>query len=149
MHQIPTPRKPKTTSQKRRGKNTTHPLTHVQVTDSSELIISSDYSRDHSTRNEDSKFHTSIDQIEIQQLKETSFFRKRKIISLGFFFSSNGTNKHKSKTLRILQSVSPLQVDTTQKRGCVPSEVCKEQMAILQTLRQGYQKKLINFPKNH
>nr|AEZ48737.1 hypothetical chloroplast RF2 [Molineria capitulata] len=46
----------------------------VQVTDSSQLKGSSDQSRDHfdSIRNEDSEYHTLIDQTEIQQLKERS-----------------------------------------------------------------------------
>nr|YP_009092723.1 hypothetical protein ycf2 [Eustrephus latifolius]YP_009092743.1 hypothetical protein ycf2 [Eustrephus latifolius]AIR12577.1 hypothetical protein ycf2 [Eustrephus latifolius]AIR12580.1 hypothetical protein ycf2 [Eustrephus latifolius] len=46
----------------------------VQVTDSSQSNGSSDQSRDHfdSIRNEDSEYHTLIDQIEIQQLKERS-----------------------------------------------------------------------------
>nr|VVW91112.1 unnamed protein product [Nymphaea colorata] len=44
----------------------------VQVTDSSQLKGSSDQSRDHfdSIRNEDSEYHTLINQTEIQQLKE-------------------------------------------------------------------------------
>lgn len=46
----------------------------VQVTDSSQSKGSSDQSRDHfdSIRNEDSEYHTLIDQTEIQQLKERS-----------------------------------------------------------------------------
>nr|YP_009469195.1 Ycf2 [Asarum sieboldii]YP_009469224.1 Ycf2 [Asarum sieboldii]AVD53987.1 Ycf2 [Asarum sieboldii]AVD54016.1 Ycf2 [Asarum sieboldii] len=46
----------------------------VQVTDSSQLKGSSDQSRDHfdSIRNEDSEYHTLINQTEIQQLKEGS-----------------------------------------------------------------------------
>ncbi|RVW87845.1 Protein Ycf2 [Vitis vinifera] len=46
----------------------------VQVTDSSQLKGSSDQSRDHfdSIGNEDSKYHTLINQREIQQLKERS-----------------------------------------------------------------------------
>nr|YP_009721449.1 Ycf2 protein [Ochagavia carnea]YP_009721466.1 Ycf2 protein [Ochagavia carnea]QGN04424.1 Ycf2 protein [Ochagavia carnea]QGN04443.1 Ycf2 protein [Ochagavia carnea] len=46
----------------------------VQVTDSSQLKGSSDQSIDHfdSIRNEDSEYHTLIDQTEIQQLKERS-----------------------------------------------------------------------------
>nr|YP_009229117.1 Ycf2 [Iris sanguinea]YP_009229135.1 Ycf2 [Iris sanguinea]YP_010540224.1 hypothetical protein RF2 [Iris typhifolia]YP_010540242.1 hypothetical protein RF2 [Iris typhifolia]ALS46381.1 Ycf2 [Iris sanguinea]ALS46400.1 Ycf2 [Iris sanguinea]UYF20360.1 hypothetical protein RF2 [Iris typhifolia]UYF20378.1 hypothetical protein RF2 [Iris typhifolia]WEG37603.1 hypothetical chloroplast RF21 [Iris typhifolia] len=46
----------------------------VQVTDSSQLKGSSDQSRDHFDfiRNEDSEYHTLIDQTEIQQLKERS-----------------------------------------------------------------------------
>ncbi len=46
----------------------------VQVTDSSQLKGSSDQSRDHfdSISNEDSKYHTLINQREIQQLKERS-----------------------------------------------------------------------------
>nr|YP_010349193.1 hypothetical protein Ycf2 [Iris x hollandica]UNV38079.1 hypothetical protein Ycf2 [Iris x hollandica] len=46
----------------------------VQVTDSSQLKVSSDQSRDHFDfiRNEDSEYHTLIDQTEIQQLKERS-----------------------------------------------------------------------------
>nr|YP_009341917.1 hypothetical chloroplast RF2 [Aletris spicata]YP_009341934.1 hypothetical chloroplast RF2 [Aletris spicata]ALV25482.1 hypothetical chloroplast RF2 [Aletris spicata]ALV25483.1 hypothetical chloroplast RF2 [Aletris spicata] len=46
----------------------------VQVTDSSQWKGSSDQSRDHfdSIRNEDSEYHTLIDQTEIQQLKERS-----------------------------------------------------------------------------
>nr|UZP47114.1 hypothetical chloroplast RF21 [Allium triquetrum]UZP47115.1 hypothetical chloroplast RF21 [Allium triquetrum] len=46
----------------------------VQVTDSSQSKGSSDQSRDHfdSLRNEDSEYHTLIDQTEIQQLKERS-----------------------------------------------------------------------------
>ena len=46
----------------------------VQVTDSSQLKGSSDQSKDHfdSIRNEDSKYHTLINQREIQQLKERS-----------------------------------------------------------------------------
>nr|YP_008999896.1 hypothetical chloroplast RF21 [Petrosavia stellaris]AGY95348.1 hypothetical chloroplast RF21 [Petrosavia stellaris] len=48
--------------------------TFVQVTDSSQWKGSSDQSRDHfdSIRNEDSEYHTLIDQTEIQQLKERS-----------------------------------------------------------------------------
>nr|YP_009228808.1 hypothetical chloroplast RF2 [Metanarthecium luteoviride]YP_009228824.1 hypothetical chloroplast RF2 [Metanarthecium luteoviride]ALS19927.1 hypothetical chloroplast RF2 [Metanarthecium luteoviride]ALS19928.1 hypothetical chloroplast RF2 [Metanarthecium luteoviride] len=47
---------------------------YVQVTDSSQWKGSSDQSRDHfdSIRNEDSEYHTLIDQTEIQQLKERS-----------------------------------------------------------------------------
>nr|YP_010513681.1 hypothetical protein Ycf2 [Cratylia mollis]YP_010513698.1 hypothetical protein Ycf2 [Cratylia mollis]UXL85252.1 hypothetical protein Ycf2 [Cratylia mollis]UXL85269.1 hypothetical protein Ycf2 [Cratylia mollis] len=46
----------------------------IQVTDSSQLKGSSDQSKDHfdSIRNEDSKYHTLINQREIQQLKERS-----------------------------------------------------------------------------
>nr|YP_010994058.1 hypothetical protein Ycf2 [Vuralia turcica]YP_010994075.1 hypothetical protein Ycf2 [Vuralia turcica]WOZ11503.1 hypothetical protein Ycf2 [Vuralia turcica]WOZ11520.1 hypothetical protein Ycf2 [Vuralia turcica] len=46
----------------------------IQVTDSSQLKGSSDQSRDHfdSIRNEDSEYHTLINQREIQQLKERS-----------------------------------------------------------------------------
>ncbi|KAK7365369.1 hypothetical protein VNO78_39815 [Psophocarpus tetragonolobus] len=46
----------------------------IQVTDSSQLKRSSDQSKDHfdSIRNEDSKYHTLINQREIQQLKERS-----------------------------------------------------------------------------
>nr|YP_010723585.1 Ycf2 protein [Freesia laxa]YP_010723602.1 Ycf2 protein [Freesia laxa]WDW26955.1 Ycf2 protein [Freesia laxa]WDW26972.1 Ycf2 protein [Freesia laxa] len=46
----------------------------VQVTDSSQLKGSSDQSRDHFDfiRNEDSEYHTLIDQTEIQQLKKRS-----------------------------------------------------------------------------
>jgi hypothetical protein len=46
----------------------------IQVTDSSQLKGSYDQSRDHfdSIRNEDSKYHTLINQREIQQLKERS-----------------------------------------------------------------------------
>uniref|UniRef100_UPI00315C6B28 hypothetical protein RF2 n=1 Tax=Allium guanxianense TaxID=1287972 RepID=UPI00315C6B28 len=46
----------------------------VQVTDSSQSKGSSDQSRDHfdSIRNEDSEYHTLIDQTEIQQLEERS-----------------------------------------------------------------------------
>nr|YP_010940406.1 Ycf2 protein [Eremurus zoae]YP_010940423.1 Ycf2 protein [Eremurus zoae]WLR81350.1 Ycf2 protein [Eremurus zoae]WLR81367.1 Ycf2 protein [Eremurus zoae] len=46
----------------------------VQVTESSQSKGSSDQSRDHfdSIRNEDSEYHTLIDQTEIQQLKERS-----------------------------------------------------------------------------
>lgn len=46
----------------------------IQVTDSSRLKGSSDQSRDHfdSIRNEDSKYHTLINQRKIQQLKERS-----------------------------------------------------------------------------
>nr|YP_009769718.1 hypothetical chloroplast RF21 [Mirbelia oxylobioides]YP_009769735.1 hypothetical chloroplast RF21 [Mirbelia oxylobioides]QIT00420.1 hypothetical chloroplast RF21 [Mirbelia oxylobioides]QIT00437.1 hypothetical chloroplast RF21 [Mirbelia oxylobioides] len=46
----------------------------IQVTDSSQLKGSCDQSRDHfdSIRNEDSKYHTLINQREIQQLKERS-----------------------------------------------------------------------------
>nr|YP_010723413.1 Ycf2 protein [Dierama igneum]YP_010723431.1 Ycf2 protein [Dierama igneum]WDW26783.1 Ycf2 protein [Dierama igneum]WDW26801.1 Ycf2 protein [Dierama igneum] len=48
----------------------------VQVTDSSQLKGSSDQSRDHFDfiRNEDSEYHTLIDQTEIQQLKKRSIF---------------------------------------------------------------------------
>ena len=50
------------------------PTSFVQVTDSSQLKGSSDQSRDHldSISNEDSEYHTLINQREIQQLKEGS-----------------------------------------------------------------------------
>ncbi|KAF1876804.1 hypothetical protein Lal_00043443 [Lupinus albus] len=65
----------------------------IQVTDSIHLKGSSDQSRDHfdSIRNEDSEYHTLINQREIQQLKE------RLILCWDSSFSSNGRTKIESE----------------------------------------------------
>lgn len=68
----------------------------VQVTDSSQWKgSSSDQSRDHfdSVRNENSEYHTLIDQTEIQQLKE------RSILWDPSFLSSNGTNRDRIRSI--------------------------------------------------
>nr|WCF63871.1 Ycf2 [Paris delavayi]WCF63888.1 Ycf2 [Paris delavayi]WCF65679.1 Ycf2 [Paris delavayi]WCF65696.1 Ycf2 [Paris delavayi]WCF66023.1 Ycf2 [Paris delavayi] len=61
----------------------------VQVTDSSQLKGSSDQSRDHfdSIRNEDSEYHTLIDQREIKQLK----VKERSILWDPSFLQTEGT----------------------------------------------------------
>ncbi|KAL7601042.1 hypothetical protein Lser_V15G20829 [Lactuca serriola] len=76
----------------------------VQVRDSSQLKGSSDKSRDHfdSISNEDSEYHTLIDQREIQQLKE------RLILWDPSFLQTEGTKIESNRFLKCLSGYSSL-----------------------------------------
>nr|YP_009242107.1 hypothetical chloroplast RF21 [Stenogyne haliakalae]YP_009242127.1 hypothetical chloroplast RF21 [Stenogyne haliakalae]AMQ32904.1 hypothetical chloroplast RF21 [Stenogyne haliakalae]AMQ32925.1 hypothetical chloroplast RF21 [Stenogyne haliakalae] len=76
----------------------------VQVTDSSQLKGSSDQSRDHfdSIRNEDSEYHTLINQREIQPLKESS------ILWDPSFLQTEGTEIESDRFLKCLSGYSSM-----------------------------------------